>query len=111
MSQTSTKLSAIGALCEFQNKKEIFMHVYVSFLLKKGVDVIWETIGGRIFDLLLKHLAIKGRLVVVGSISGYLTESLNHTLPKDLLIKVRFFIIITLPIPLNAVKFLNTITK
>ena len=37
----------------------------------EGVDVVWETIGGKVFETLFKHLAPKGRLVVVGGISGY----------------------------------------
>ncbi|KAM7297097.1 prostaglandin reductase 3-like [Ixodes scapularis] len=36
-----------------------------------GVDVIWETIGGKTFEDLLDYLSDKGRLVVVGAISGY----------------------------------------
>ena len=36
-----------------------------------GVDVVWETIGGKVFETLFKHLAHKGRFVVVGGISGY----------------------------------------
>lgn len=37
----------------------------------KGVDVVWETIGGKVFETLLKRLSIKGRMVVVGAITGY----------------------------------------
>ena len=33
--------------------------------------MVWESIGGEIFNTLLKHLRIKGRVVVIGSISGY----------------------------------------
>jgi NADPH-dependent curcumin reductase CurA len=36
-----------------------------------GVDVIWETIGGKTFEMLLNHLAPKGRMVVIGGITGY----------------------------------------
>lgn len=37
----------------------------------KGVDVVWETVGGKTFDILLKRLHKRGRLVVIGAISGY----------------------------------------
>ncbi|KAG0411945.1 hypothetical protein HPB47_010919 [Ixodes persulcatus] len=37
----------------------------------KGVDVVWETIGGKTFEVLLNHLGVRGRLVVVGAITGY----------------------------------------
>ncbi|KAM7297100.1 prostaglandin reductase 3 [Ixodes scapularis] len=40
----------------------------------KGVDVVWETIGGKTFEVLLNHLSIRGRLVVVGAITGYLNS-------------------------------------
>ena len=36
-----------------------------------GIDVIWETIGGAMFELLFAHLAMGGRIVIVGAISGY----------------------------------------
>ncbi|OTF72346.1 hypothetical protein BLA29_014417, partial [Euroglyphus maynei] len=42
-----------------------------------GIDVVWETIGGEIFKTLFKHLAIKGRMILIGSISNYSTEQ-NH---------------------------------
>ena len=44
------------------------------FKLQDGVDVIWETIGGQTTKMLEKHLAHKGRLIVVGGTSGYQSE-------------------------------------
>ncbi len=40
---------------------------------QNGIDVIWETIGGAVFETLFSHLALGGRLVIVGAISGYKT--------------------------------------
>jgi len=37
----------------------------------KGIDVVWETIGGEVFETLFKHLSIRGRLIIVGGITGY----------------------------------------
>lgn len=37
----------------------------------EGIDVVWETIGGTVFETLLSHLAPLGRLVVIGAITGY----------------------------------------
>ncbi|CAG2178094.1 unnamed protein product [Oppiella nova] len=37
----------------------------------EGIDIIWETIGGEIYQTLFKHLANKGRLVIFGCTSGY----------------------------------------
>jgi hypothetical protein len=38
---------------------------------KKGVNVVYESVGGEMFDICVKHLAVKGRLIVIGFISGY----------------------------------------
>lgn len=51
---------------------------------QNGVNVIWETIGGQVFETCLKHLAKKGRLLVVGGISGYKTEDEHGLLKVDL---------------------------
>lgn len=37
----------------------------------KGVDLIFDCVGGSVFDTCVDHLAIRGRLVVVGFISEY----------------------------------------
>lgn len=37
----------------------------------KGVDIIYESVGGEMFDLCLNALAVYGRLVVIGMISQY----------------------------------------
>ncbi|KAL9260167.1 Prostaglandin reductase-3-like protein [Drosera capensis] len=39
-----------------------------------GVDVIYESVGGRMFDLCLNALAIHGWLIVIGMISQYQSE-------------------------------------
>lgn len=39
-----------------------------------GVDVIWETIGGKVSETLLQHLAKNGRMIFIGGITGYKTE-------------------------------------
>ncbi|KAH9424821.1 hypothetical protein DERP_012307 [Dermatophagoides pteronyssinus] len=39
-----------------------------------GIDVVWETVGGEIYSTLFKHLAIRGRMVVIGSITNYSSE-------------------------------------
>ncbi|KAL5705428.1 15-hydroxyprostaglandin dehydrogenase (NAD(+)) [Ranunculus cassubicifolius] len=37
----------------------------------KGVDIVYESVGGEMFDLCLNALAVYGRLVVIGMISQY----------------------------------------
>jgi len=36
-----------------------------------GVDLIYESVGGDTFDTCVNNLAVRGRLIVIGSISGY----------------------------------------
>ncbi|XP_051147268.1 uncharacterized protein LOC127262570 [Andrographis paniculata] len=40
----------------------------------KGVDIVYESVGGEMFDLCLNALATYGRLVVIGMISQYQGE-------------------------------------
>ncbi|MBA0549614.1 hypothetical protein Golob_020635, partial [Gossypium lobatum] len=37
----------------------------------KGVDIVYECVGGNMFNLCLNALAIRGRLIVIGMISQY----------------------------------------
>ncbi|XP_010883690.2 prostaglandin reductase 3 isoform X2 [Esox lucius] len=58
----------------------------------RGVDVVYESVGGSTFDLAVNCLANKGRLIVIGFISGYQTASgiptiRGGTLPVKLLQK------------------------
>lgn len=52
-----------------ENLKEVLKNEY-----KNGVDVVYETIGGEVFDICVNSLAVKGRLIVIGFIEGYQTE-------------------------------------
>ncbi|XP_040841064.1 prostaglandin reductase 3 [Ochotona curzoniae] len=40
-----------------------------------GVDVVYESVGGALFDVAVGALATKGRLIVIGFISGYQSPS------------------------------------
>ncbi|EEF43705.1 prostaglandin reductase-3 [Ricinus communis] len=40
----------------------------------KGIDIIYESVGGDMFDLCLNALAVHGRLIVIGMISQYQGE-------------------------------------
>ncbi|KAE8706092.1 Glycoprotein 3-alpha-L-fucosyltransferase A [Hibiscus syriacus] len=37
----------------------------------KGLDIVYECVGGNMFDLCINALAIRGRLIVIGMISQY----------------------------------------
>ncbi|XP_047382228.1 prostaglandin reductase 3 isoform X1 [Sciurus carolinensis] len=58
----------------------------------EGVDVVYESVGGAMFDLAVDALATRGRLIVIGFISGYqsptgLSPVKAATLPAKLLKK------------------------
>lgn len=55
-----------------------------------GVDVVYESVGGSVMETAVNNLATKGRLIVIGFISGYQSESgiprfQGGTLPVKLL--------------------------
>ncbi|XP_029360215.1 prostaglandin reductase 3 [Echeneis naucrates] len=57
-----------------------------------GIDVVYESVGGSVLELAVNSLAKKGRLIVIGFISGYQTASgvpsfRGGTLPVKLLQK------------------------
>lgn len=37
----------------------------------KGLDIVFEGVGGDLYDTAVDHLAVKGRLIVIGAISEY----------------------------------------
>lgn len=58
----------------------------------KGVDVVYESVGGAMFDLAVNALAVKGRLIIIGFLSSYQTPAglspvKAETLPAKLLKK------------------------
>jgi NADPH-dependent curcumin reductase CurA len=47
----------------------------------KGVDIIYESVGGDMFNLCLNALAVYGRLIVIGMISQVLSSFLFYVFP------------------------------
>jgi len=39
--------------------------------MRQGVDVVYESVGGEVFDAAVNNLATHGRLIVIGFTSGY----------------------------------------
>ena len=37
----------------------------------EGVDIVYESVGGETYETCVNRLAVKGRLIVIGYISGY----------------------------------------
>jgi hypothetical protein len=63
-------LRSIGCDRPINYKKENLKEVLKSEF-PKGVDIVFETVGGETFDTALKALAVHGRLVVIGAMSEY----------------------------------------
>lgn len=66
-------LRSIGADHVINYKREDLRSV-LEATYPDGIDVVWETIGGQTFEMLFQQLAMKGRLVTLGGISGYLND-------------------------------------
>ena len=47
---------------------------YKRVSVNSGVDVVYESVGGAMFDTCVNALAQHGRLIVIGWISGYETD-------------------------------------
>lgn len=41
----------------------------------KGVDLVYECVGGEMYETCVQNLALKGRIIVIGMISGYEDQS------------------------------------
>ncbi|KAL6656142.1 hypothetical protein ACP70R_006968 [Stipagrostis hirtigluma subsp. patula] len=69
----SALLASLGVdrVINYRNEK-------IKDVLKKefprGVDIIYESVGGEMFDLCLNALAVYGRMIVIGMISQYQGE-------------------------------------
>ncbi|KAG0747637.1 hypothetical protein G6F57_007566 [Rhizopus arrhizus] len=63
-------LKALGCDRVINYKKEDFKEV-MKREYPQGVDIVFESVGGKFFDICLKSLAIRGRLIVIGTLSSY----------------------------------------
>jgi len=63
-------LKSIGCDRVINYRKENFEEV-INKEYSNKLDVVYECVGKEMFDTSLKNLAVKGRLIVIGAISGY----------------------------------------
>jgi len=68
--------------------------------------VVWETIGGAVYETLFKHMRTRGRLVIVGSISGYKSETKPEVSIANLSTQVSKTSIVLKPI-IQIIQFLK----
>ena len=76
-------LSDIGCDRVINYKTEDFSQV-LRTEYPKGVDCVYESVGGGMFDVCLNNLAQKGRLVVIGFITDYQDEKTGFKPNKSL---------------------------
>lgn len=83
-------LKSLGCDRPINYKKENVKDVLKSEF-PNGVDVVYESVGGEMFETCVNSLAIKGRLVIIGYISQYTSEKkpleVKPDLPRKLLTK------------------------
>ena len=73
-----------GADVGIDYKAEDFVEVVTEVTGGKGADVIYDPVGGDIFDRSRKVIAWEGRLLVIGFTSGRIPEApANHILLKN----------------------------
>jgi NADPH2:quinone reductase len=74
----------LGADLAIDYSKENFADAVNRFTDRRGADVIYDPVGGDVFDRSTKCIAFEGRLVVVGFTSGRVAElRANHVLIKN----------------------------
>lgn len=74
---SATKASALRALgCDRPvDTSSESLDAVLSAEFSAGVDVVYESVGGETFETAARHLAVGGRLVVIGFVSGYMQPS------------------------------------
>ena len=74
----------LGADHAINYRTEDFVEQVKSLTAGKGADVIFDPVGGDVFDRSTKCIAFEGRLVVVGFTSGRIPQvGANHALVKN----------------------------
>lgn len=66
-------LKALGCDRVVNYKQESLADVLASEY-PRGVNLVYESVGGEMFDTCVSHLARKGRLVIIGYVSEYVDE-------------------------------------
>jgi NADPH2:quinone reductase len=74
----------LGADLAVNYKEGDFVEAVKEFTGGAGADVIYDPVGGDVYDRSTKCIAFEGRLVVVGFTSGRIpTAAVNHALVKN----------------------------
>jgi NADPH2:quinone reductase len=74
----------LGADLAIDYRTEDFVQAVKAFTGGRGADVVYDPVGGDVFDRSTKCIAFEGRIVVVGFTSGRIPEArANHVLIKN----------------------------
>ncbi|MDQ3841428.1 MAG: NADPH:quinone oxidoreductase family protein [Actinomycetota bacterium] len=74
----------LGAEVTVDYEEESFVDAVKEATEGRGADVIFDPVGGDVFDLSRKCVAFEGRIVVVGFTSGRIADApTNHALVKN----------------------------
>jgi len=65
-------------------KKEDFKSV-MKKEFPKGVDIVYESVGGEFLKICLDSLAVKGRLIIIGAIANYNTKSTSNQMSSAMI--------------------------
>jgi NADPH2:quinone reductase len=75
---------ALGAELAIDYREENFVEVVKGATGGRGVDVIFDPVGGDVFDASRRCVAFEGRIVVIGFAGGRIAEApTNHLLVKN----------------------------
>ena len=69
-SEKAEVLRALGADRVINYRSEDFGSV-LRKEYPRGLDIVYESVGGHMFDQCVRNLAVKGRCIVIGFVSGY----------------------------------------
>lgn len=80
-----------GAICADLGADHVIDHTSEDFVARvkeitsgRGADVIYDSVGGPVFDRSRRCIAVEGRLLVVGFASGEIPQApVNHALLKN----------------------------
>jgi NADPH2:quinone reductase len=74
----------LGAEVAVNYREENFVDVVKEATEGRGADVIFDPVGGEVFDLSRRCVAFEGRIVIVGFTSGSIADApTNHLLVKN----------------------------
>lgn len=75
---------ALGADLAIDYKEQDFVAIVKKATGGRGVDVVFDPVGGDVFDRSTKCIAFEGRIIVIGFTSGRFPElKANHVLVKN----------------------------